>query len=135
MDENSSNKEEILKSNLELLKSFGYTHAYTGELGDLRQKSYISFSDVIDKMSEIRQELHELEIRSELENLNKVFTIKCKEYYTLLKTVSDVDNPVLNEDLEKKDKNLKLLGDNIKKLEDKLENIANLKIEKIINKK
>ena len=45
-------EEEKLLTEITLLKSLNYVHAYTGSLESLEQKSYVLYSDIIKLINE-----------------------------------------------------------------------------------
>ena len=53
-------EKERLESEIKLLESFEYTHAWTGSLNNLRQKSYILYSDIIKAVDERKRKLKRL---------------------------------------------------------------------------
>ena len=55
----------FLKKKIDLLKSFSYTQAYTGELGNLKQKSYVLYTDIITKINEFETEIKKIQKQNE----------------------------------------------------------------------
>jgi len=48
---------EKLQAQIEILEFLQHTTAYTGDLSNLQQKSYVLYSDVIDLINELRREI------------------------------------------------------------------------------
>jgi hypothetical protein len=51
----------VLQGQIEVLEQLEYTQAYTGELGNLKQSSYVLYSDVINLLNKKRKDLKDLQ--------------------------------------------------------------------------
>lgn len=51
---------EIIQAELNLLLSLKFTHAYTGELGRLQEKTYVDYSIIIGLINKKRREIYEI---------------------------------------------------------------------------
>ena len=51
----------VLQGQIEVLEQLEYTHAYTGELGNLKQSSYVLYADVLKILNEKRKALKDLQ--------------------------------------------------------------------------
>lgn len=60
MEEWTENEKLSLRAKIRVLETLPYTHAYTGELGKLVQKSYVEYSVVLDLMNKLKKELKTL---------------------------------------------------------------------------
>lgn len=51
----------ILQGQIEMLNELQYTTAYSGELGNLKQSSYVLYADILKVMNEKRKTLKDLQ--------------------------------------------------------------------------
>lgn len=80
---------EVLEGQLKILNDLPYTSAYTGDLSDVIQKTYIEYGKVIDQMNLLKYKIKKMKtnnVKSELDILQKRIDDKkatAKEYEKL----------------------------------------------------
>lgn len=55
----------ILQGQIEVLEQLQYTRAYTGELGNIKEKSYVLYADVISLLNKKRRSLKNLKLKTQ----------------------------------------------------------------------